>query len=128
MADIELWKQRVAAWRASGLTSTAYSAGRGFSAGGLRHWAHRLRQLEHKQRGRPVRLVRVERVSGGAVAPLAASPGEGGSACAAAPVRVPLMLEVEGGRITVAPGFDPTTLTQVLEVLALRADMHRRAS
>ena len=36
MEKSELWRERVVAWRASGLTSTAYCVGRGFSAGGLR--------------------------------------------------------------------------------------------
>ena len=40
----KIWARRVAEWRASGQTSTEFSAGREFSAGGLRHWACRLRK------------------------------------------------------------------------------------
>ncbi len=36
------WTERVQQWRDSGLTARKFSTGRGFSAGGLRHWAHRL--------------------------------------------------------------------------------------
>ena len=40
----ERWAERVAAWRASGQTSREYCEGRDFTAGGLRHWAYRLRK------------------------------------------------------------------------------------
>jgi hypothetical protein len=38
----EIWKQRVAGWRASGETAKRYSAGRGWSAGTLLWWSSRL--------------------------------------------------------------------------------------
>lgn len=126
MANTTLWKNRVAAWRASGLSSTAFCAGKGFTAGGLRHWAYRLRKMEAgrtKPRAESVRLVRVVRSS----TPWARHK-PGSTKPPTVMVRESsLMLEVEGGRIGVAPGFDPATLCAVLDVLARRARPGRRA-
>lgn len=38
----EIWKKRVASWRASGKTAEKYNAGRGWSAGTLLWWSSRL--------------------------------------------------------------------------------------
>src|SRR5215831_14733922 len=38
------WAERVAAWRSSGQSSYEFCEGRAFTAGGLRHWAHRLKK------------------------------------------------------------------------------------
>ena len=38
----EIWRKRVASWRASGKTAERYSAGRGWSAGTLLWWSSRL--------------------------------------------------------------------------------------
>jgi len=117
MADIELWRERVAAWRASGLSSTAYCVGRGFSAGGLRHWAHQIKKLDERRarKARPVRLARVVRASSSTTM----TPGRSETS-----VRVPegsaLVLEHQGTCITVWPGYDPATLASVLEVLSRR--------
>ncbi|MGH3428090.1 MAG: IS66 family insertion sequence element accessory protein TnpA [Mycobacteriales bacterium] len=126
MANTTLWKNRVAAWRASGLSSTDFCAGKGFTAGGLRHWAYRLRKKEAgptKPRVEPVRLVRVVRAS----APSARNQPESTEPPTVTARESSLMLEVEGGRIGVAPGFDPATLCAVLDVLARRARPGRRA-
>jgi hypothetical protein len=43
MADTRtMWRQRVADWRASGLTAEAYSARHGFSVNSLRWWSSKL--------------------------------------------------------------------------------------
>src|SRR4051794_6749426 len=129
MADIELWEKRVAAWRASGMTSTAYCAGRGFSAGGLRHWAHQLKKREGDKRtgtAQRVRLARVERASP-STAPATTLP-ERRVTGPAAQERVPLVLEVEGICITLWPGFDAPTLASVLAVLSQHARSSRRAA
>lgn len=117
MADIELWRERVAAWRASGLSSTAYCVGRGFSAGGLRHWAHQLKKLDEQRerKARPVRLARVVRAPSNGTR----SPGRS-EASVKAPEESPLVLEHQGTSITVWPGYDPATLASVLEVLSRR--------
>ena len=125
MADTKLWKKRVEEWRASGLTSTKFCAGRDFTAGGLRHWAHRLRRMEEdrarqarqaRQAREPVRLARVER------APDAAPPR------ARAPVDRALLLKAKGVSIAVRPGFCAATLASVLEVLEERAHKSGRPS
>jgi hypothetical protein len=54
MATRDTWKKRVAQWHASGLSSAAFAAGRGFTGSGLRHMAYRLRAEPE------VRLARVE--------------------------------------------------------------------
>src|SRR5205085_12203130 len=115
--DIKLWRERVAAWRASGLSSTAYCVGRGFSAGGLRHWAHQLKKLDEQRarNARPVRLARVVRASSSTTR----SPGRR-EASEQATDGSPLVLEHQGTCITVWPGYDPATLASVLEVLSRR--------
>ena len=106
------WAERVAAWRASGLTSTAYSAGREVSAGGLRHWAYLLKKRGAKAAvgtapaAPAVRLVRVKAAV--ALAPRTAAPSAG----------APLMIELAGARIAVPAGVDAPTLRTVIELLA----------
>lgn len=120
MADTKLWKKRVEEWRASGLTSPKFCAGRDFTAGGLRHWAHRLRRMEEvraRQAREPVRLARVVR------APVAAAPPRPRE-----PVGSGLLLKAQGVSIAVRPGFCAATLASVLEVLEQRAHKSGRPS
>ena|SRR5271167_3014645 len=109
MADQDTWANRVSEWKSSGLTSIAYCEGKPFTAGGLRHWGHRLGLS--RQRARPavrvVRLVRVSEVQ-------ASSQNERSAAGGGAAVVV----EIAAARIAVRPGFDRATLTAVVEVLA----------
>jgi transposase len=108
MADEETWARRVAEWKASGLSSPAFCEGKSFSAGGLRHMAHRL--SHGRRQDRPsVRVARVVRVS-----EPRSSHDERSSAGAAAE----LVLDVGAARIAVRPGFDRATLAAVLEVFA----------
>lgn len=110
MADQEAWAQRVAEWRASGLSSLAYCAGKDFTAGGLRHWAHRLAHGEvTPPRVRMARVVRVRRRR-----PETRTPTR--------EVAADLIVEVGEARIAVRAGFDRATLATVLdEVLAAAA-------
>lgn len=134
MADINLWKRRVEQWRASGLSSKTFCAGKGFSPGGLRYWAHRLQGLQGQEPQpsapatpsvRPVRLVRVERARSQPGSPRRPARPE-----PPAPTRpgTPLLLEVGGTRLTISPGFDPATLTAVLDALLPRKQTARRSS
>lgn len=109
MADQETWAKRVSEWRSSGLTSTAYCEGKPFTAGGLRYWAHRLSRGRQQDRPavRVARLVRVSELK-------APSHDERSRAGAVADVVV----EIGAARIAVRPGFDRTTLTAVLGILA----------
>lgn len=99
------WQKRVDGWRASGRTSIAFSSGRDFTAGGLRHWAHRLR----KEARSPVRFARVKRV-----------PAQAASSGVVAPPRPAILVEVGAARVSIGADFDRATLAAVLEVLGLR--------
>ena len=127
MATANDWAERVEAWRASGQTSEEFSQGRGFSGGGLRHWAYRL----GKTRGRPkgvaglkgaVRLARVLRSPGvelGATRRERSLESSSGSGSAMA-------VEIRDARVIVPAGFDAATLRNVLAVLDERAAGARR--
>ena len=127
-----IWAERAVAWRESGQTSKEFSRGREFTAGGLRHWAHRLHKKPTTQQRRVtsakakksaseavVRLARVVRQPGEQEVrrqrPASSRPGR------VAPVLSPepgaLMLEVGTVRIAVTPNFDRETLAAVLAVL-----------
>src|SRR5208337_5139988 len=106
------WAKRVAEWKASGLTSEQYCAGRDFTAGGLRHWSHRLGKTVGREVATPaVRLARVVRRQRTAtpVERVAEPTGD-----------VRLVVEVGEARVVVPRGFDAVTLGAVLEVLGSR--------
>jgi hypothetical protein len=111
MADAAIWARRVAEWRASGLASTAFCEGREFSAGGLRHWAHRLTKMptpttrSSKALKPRMRIARVLRVA--APVPPSCDPT--------------ISVEVGAARVVVRAGFDRATLNAVLDVLAARS-------
>ena len=98
MADAKTWAKRVAAWRASGVTASAFSARAGFAPSTLRWWASRLGRRE----GGFVRIVTATEV------PKAAVDGA-------------IELEVAGVRVLVRAGFDRTALAEVLDVLRARS-------
>lgn len=102
-----MWAERVAEWKASGLSSPQFCEGKDFTAGGLRHWAHRL-----KHGGRPPAKVRVAKVVRLPAAPAATATAE-------------LVVEIGAARIVVRPGFDRATLAAVIEALAARAEGSR---
>lgn len=111
MTTAETWAKRVEEWQASGQTSVAYSEGREFTAGGLRHWAHRLR-VQAAKAGRavtrpPVKLARVRAVR-------ACPPGERGERPAA---ESGVVVVIGRARVIVGRGFDAPTLATVLAVL-----------
>jgi hypothetical protein len=102
----------VAAWRASGQTSTAFCEGKAFTAGGLRHWAHVLRKRETqavRASSPTVRIARVLRPRRSPVSPPVVSRVE---------TTEPVTIELGGARIAVGRGFDRATLAAVIEVLA----------
>ncbi len=117
MADTKKkWARRVATWRASGLSSPQFCVGKNFTAGGLRHWAHRLGKLEAEsevQPTTPMRLARVVRT-----APMTRSSSSVTEQQGTKMPEPSLVLEMQGVRIGVPPGFDPATLASVLSVLA----------
>ena len=97
------WRERVRAWRSSGLTSKEFCRGRGFAAPTLLWWSS---QLTRSQGGggaseRQVVLARVVRK--GSLHEVTS--------------RASIKLEVGGARVEVAPGTDRATLSMVLETL-----------
>lgn len=108
MADREMWAARVAEWKASGLSSPAFCAGKDFTAGGLRHWAYRLEHGAPRRKPR-VRLARVVRTRTGTKA--GPHGGDRGAE---------VVLELGGARILVRPGFDRETVAALVEMLAAR--------
>lgn len=99
MANI--WTKRVGAWRRSGLSSVAFAEGKGFTGGGLRHMAYRLR-VAAKPKPAVIRLARVER------APAPAARGVGAA----------VVVVVGAARVEVHPGATREVLATVLEALA----------
>lgn len=112
MADRETWARRVAEWKASGLSSPAFCAGKDFTAGGLRHWAHRIAHPE--ERRLRVRVARVVRTSKRQASPVSAD----------APAD--LVVEVGVARVVVRSGFDRSVLAAVLEELLAAATRSAR--
>lgn len=115
------WASRVAEWKSSGQTSPAFCQGKPFTAGGLRHWAARLRVQGRPQEGAPtIRISRVVRVP----APLRLESEERLPSVTSRPVQVPsptaLVVEIGAARVTVPSGFDPEMLAAVLEVIPPR--------
>jgi hypothetical protein len=100
----EIWKKRVASWRASGKTAEKYSAGRGWSAGTLLWWSSRLGREASPPAVRIAQLVR--------------SPAPGSSGRPVGTIVVEL-LDVRV-RITVDAGAARDTVMAVLESLTSR--------
>jgi hypothetical protein len=108
MADREMWAARVAEWKASGLSSPEFCAGKEFTAGGLRHCAYRLEGGDPPRKPR-VRLARVVRTRAGANAR-----GTSGN-------RDPeIVVQIGDARLLVRPGFDRETVAALVEVLVAR--------
>lgn len=118
MASAKAWAERIAEWRASGLTAAEFAEGRPFSAQQMWNWAWRLRrdgvpphapvpappggESRAKPRGatKCVRLARVVRVAA-AAQPSVSSAG--------------VVVDVRGVRIAVPTGFDRGTFAAVLD-------------
>jgi len=100
----ELWKKRVASWRASGETAEKYSARQGWSVGTLRWWSSRL------GREASVPVVRI--------AQLVRSPAPREHAEPAGAIVVELL--DAHMRVTIDPGADRDAAIAVLELLTSR--------
>jgi len=103
-----IWRSRVAAWRASGKTAEAFSAGQGFAVGTLRGWSSRL-----GREGTPasvassgLRLAKVVRSTDPVVV---VAPRERGA----------IVIEMHDARVRVRveAGVDRATLSTVLELV-----------
>jgi hypothetical protein len=106
MAKASEWASRVASWRASGLTSSEFSKGRGYSHKSLLWWSCQLRRKPVSTSGKSggVRLARVIRVTPSAPA-----------------VTTTVLIEIEGARVAVPSGANAETLRAVFDALRARA-------
>lgn len=108
MTTEEKWSERVTGWRSSGLTAAKFCAGKGFTEGGLRYWASKLKRAQgeaHREGlAEGVRIARVVRT------PMAVE-------VAATATETSIVIEVGGARVAVRRGFDGEVLREVLAVL-----------
>ena len=107
MANKEIWRRRVIAWKASRQGADEFCAGEEFSAGSLRHWAWllgltRRRRRGPKTTGESVQLARVVRVNGAA-----ATRVDSGT----------MFIEIGRARVEIRVGVDEATLATVMRVL-----------
>jgi hypothetical protein len=109
MANAELWKKRVADWRASGLSAAEYCKGQEFTTGPLYRWSSRLAEAARGETGAALPLVRLVR----GTRPTATGP------VGAAPRAAEVIIEVQGARVLVPPGADAATVGVVLEALGV---------
>jgi hypothetical protein len=85
-------RREVEGWRASGQSGASYARSRGYSHSSLTNWAAKVRTATPAPEPRVVRL-EVERR------------------------RADVVIEIGAARITIASGFDPTLLRQVVVAL-----------
>jgi hypothetical protein len=102
MSKASEWSERVAEWRASGLTSKEFCKGRAYSAQHLLYWSSSLRR---KDRAAPEATNKV-----GLVRVLRREREEAAPSCA-------VTVRVGGTIVEVRSGVDATTLTTVLAAL-----------
>jgi len=108
MSEWTTWTERIAAWRASGLSAEKFCVGREFSVHSLRNW--RRRQLE-AERLPPKEAMKLARVS---LVPTRALPRPEARGSGPAGIAV----EVGSARVIVDRDFDRATLIAVLEVVS----------
>lgn len=131
MANAADWAERVAEWRASGVTAAQFCAGRDYAARTLLRWSSELRvtperptielaRVEPDAAKRPeIRLARVVRVRGSTTLPPTRTPP-----MPRAPVEVPgaaIVVVVDGTRVEVGRGASREVLAMVLDALAERS-------
>ena len=110
MANRESWEQRVAAWRASGVTAAEFCAREGLGRRALSRWSQRLLS-EATPAVPPVRLARLLRTA--TPASVTASAPSGPSV-AADPA---LVIEIGGARVTVGRDADLAMVVTVLSMV-----------
>jgi len=94
------WQREIKAWSASGKTLSAWARERGLSRDALEYWKRRLAP----RKSAPLALIAVPP----APALVVASAG------------TPIELVIGAARVILAAGFDPQSLSRVLEVLEAR--------
>jgi transposase len=111
VANKEIWRRRVIAWRASGQGADEFCAGKEFSPGSLRQWAWllgltRRRGGDRNGAAKRVPLARVVRVKS-----VSATGPDGGR----------MFIQIGRARVEVRPGVDESTLAMVMRILESRA-------
>ena len=103
------WKERIAAWQASGQSAASFAEGKGYQGTSLQRWVAQFR-VEEAAVGAAqfYKLVATEPVTVAVVK--------------AKPVPVGLTLELGDVRICVEEGFSPTLLAAVVSALSARKD------
>ncbi|MFB1484572.1 hypothetical protein [Corallococcus sp. RDP092CA] len=102
MANAELWRKRVADWRASGLSAAEHCKGQEFTTGPLYRWSSRLAGTARGETGAVLPMVR-----------LVTTP----ASVEAAPRAAQVIIEVQGARVLVPAGADAATVRVALEAL-----------
>ena len=114
MANAAEWTERVAAWRASGLTADQFCAGRDFACRTLLRWSS---ELGRSAAGPTIRLARAEAVPKKPEIALARVVRTRPT------VEIPgaaIVIVVDGARVEVGRGASREVLTMVLDALAER--------
>ena len=97
------WKERIAAWQASGQSAASFAEGKGYQGTSLQRWVAQFRvEEEAVTSAQFYKLVATEPVA------------------VAKPVPVGLTLELGDVRICVDEGFSPTLLAAVVNALSAR--------
>jgi len=104
----EVWEERVAGWRRSGLTAKQYASSIGVKWGTLSHWAWQLGKTGRQRRGRRTRAAEAK-----AAPPVlieVVGRGDGGED------RFELQLP-DGRRLHIPARFEAAALRQLLDLL-----------
>jgi hypothetical protein len=107
-ANRERWRAEIEAWRASGLTLSAWARDHGLSRDALEYWKRRFPMPRRAQRAsrpdRPLTLIRIppDAAAGSAVAPIEMTVGR------------------SGVRVILPAVFDAASLGSLLDVLEAR--------
>ncbi len=121
----EIWAERVRAWRESGQTAAAFSAGRGFAAGTLKIWASRLHRAEPvssvptPRPGRPPKSSLVAAPAPAKSLMLARVVRSEGAGPDARPASAPVEVVVGDVRVRVDRGADEAALRLVFRALGV---------
>jgi hypothetical protein len=102
-----LWRGRVGAWEASGLSAPRYAAGKGFSGSSLLYWRRRLRETAAPPSPKPA----ASRPSFAQVVARGTMPAGAGGLGAG------IVVEVSGVSIRVGREFDAGLLSEVVRAL-----------
>lgn len=121
----ETWAERVRAWRESGQTAAAFSAGRGFAAGTLKVWASRLQKAGSApstpppRRGRPPKASPSDVAGSAKALMLARVVRSEGVGTPASPAIGPVEVLVGDVRVRVDRGADEAALRLVFRALGV---------